>query len=305
MKATSLSLAFTILQIVLLSPLILGAMAHASAKPPPPETSSSWETDGLEVTSTYFPLPDGQGWTNDVAVLPKPDRIFRYEPACVAADGDRMLLACTEAMPDCDAGEDGRAVVWEEASTLIDPPVWTRIGGFSCVYDENPIDVMDLIAGDIVSAFRNLDLDAGEVKGEPSPHTLRNAHTNLYSTAAARDANFELHGQQITVEARPVQYRWEYGDGSENEAFLTAGGPLPKGRWGEQTETSHQFPRTGDYEVRLSVTYRGTYRVNGGVDIAIPGDATFNATPLTISVWRSVVNNYADNCLENPKGAGC
>jgi hypothetical protein len=164
---------------------------------------------------------------------------------------------------------------------------------------------MKLIAGDILEEFRSLSIDAGAVSGQPSPHTLRNAHTNFYATAKEQVADFELHDQSIHLRAWPVQYEWNYDDGSAVATFLDPGGPIASEILGEQTQTSHQYSETGDYAVRLSVTYRAVYQVNGGVEIPVPGDATFAAAPLTVSVWRSVVNNFADNCLENPNGAGC
>ncbi|NMR28392.1 PKD domain-containing protein [Arthrobacter sp. SF27] len=148
-------------------------------------------------------------------------------------------------------------------------------------------------------------MNAGEVLGQPAPHTLRGAETNFYADSGEQSADFELHGQEIHLEAHPVQYEWNYGDGARGGPFLFPGGPLQEGEWGTKTDTSHIFEETGDFAVGLTVTYRATYTVNGGVVIDVPGDAAFSAEPVTISVWRSVVNNFADNCLENPNGAGC
>ena len=83
------------------------------------------------------------------------------------------------------------------------------------------------------------------------------------------------------------------------------GGPLPQDRWGEKTRTSHIYTQTGDFQVVLTTHFQGTYSVNNGPPLPIPGQGQFNAPPQTISVWRSVTRNYADDCIRNPQGQGC
>lgn len=80
---------------------------------------------------------------------------------------------------------------------------------------------------------------------------------------------------------------------------------MPRERWGEETRTSHVYTETGDYSVVLTTYFQGTYSVNGGPALPIPGSGEFSTAPQTISVWRTVSNNYADDCIENPAGIGC
>lgn len=283
---------------------VIWLLGSASSAYGAPNTGGEWAGGKAKVTS-WYPVPDGGGWTNSLNALPQRDRIFRYEIACMDDGRNNIDVACLARLPQCDDAEDGRVVVWESASTEVQPLQWRRLDGYSCLYAEEPVDVMDQIARDIHAAFADLPIDAGGISGQPAPHTLRGAETNFYADASDQSANFELHGQEIHLDARPVQYEWDYGDGARGGPFLFPGGPLQEGEWGTKTATSHIFEETGDVAVRLSVTYRATYRVNGGVVVDVPGDATFTASPLTVSVWRSVVNNFADNCIENPNGAGC
>jgi hypothetical protein len=83
------------------------------------------------------------------------------------------------------------------------------------------------------------------------------------------------------------------------------GGPLPQGRWGEKTRTSHAYAETGDFQVTLTTSFQGTYSVNNGPPLPIPGQGQFTAAPQTISVWRSITRNYADDCIQNPRAQGC
>lgn len=164
---------------------------------------------------------------------------------------------------------------------------------------------MPRIAAMIQSEFQKLPISAGRVTAQPSPHTLRGADTNFYAEAAEQQFDIKILAQDVHIEARPVQYTWNYGDGTTLGPQNSAGGPLPQDRWGEKTATSHVYTRTGDFSVVLTTSFLGTYSVNGGPPLPIPGQGQFNAPPRPVSVWRSITRNYADDCLKNPQGAGC
>lgn len=183
---------------------------------------------------------------------------------------------------------------------------WTEpIGNLTCIYSGDPDNVLERIAARIESDFKNQPVHAGTVRIQPAPHTLIGAHTNVYAEASDQRFDIQILGQDVTIEATPVEYTWNYGDGSSLGPTAASGGPLPRERWGEQTSTSHAYRDTGDFQVTLTTTFSGTYSVNGGPSVPIPGTGSFAADPVGISVWRSEVSNYADNCLENPEGTAC
>ncbi|MBT1004098.1 hypothetical protein KIH31_16040 [Paenarthrobacter sp. DKR-5] len=161
------------------------------------------------------------------------------------------------------------------------------------------------IAAVIEHAFRELPLRPGRLSAQPSPHTLRGAQTNFFIDAVTQDFDIQLLGQKVHVHAVPVEYKWNYGDGSSLGPVASSGGSLPQNRWGEKTNTSHAYGATGDFSVTATTYFQGTYSVNGGPELPIPGTGEFSTPPVSISVWRSVTRNYADNCLQNPHGAGC
>ncbi len=272
------------------------ATAVESGKPP------RWQESGVGIED--YELVEG---TDQWALIPggglTDDRQWKFEAACL--EDEDIAIDCLPMAPECDAGEDGRPVQWLWRSESLGIDSWTPYDEFGCVYATNPNDVLEDIADRILSEFRNLPIHAGDIEIQPSPHTLIGANTNVYASVESQTLETELLGQDIEIEATPVEYRWDYDDGSSAVALAIPGGPLPRERWGEATPTSHVYESTGDYAVSLTTTFSGTYSVNGGPAIPIPGTGTFTAAPVTISVWRSVVNNYADNCLENPNGAGC
>lgn len=232
---------------------------------------------------------------------------YKYELQCHLGDGDfdsaclRSQLKCT----DGPKGEDGIPVVWLSKPRGIPGAVWARHSGPTCLYDPNPEDLLPRIAASIQRKFETLPVNAGAVTAQPSPHTLRGAHTNFFADALEQQFDVTMFGQKVHVVATPVQYTWNYGDGTVFGPQSSMGGPLPQDRWGEKTRTSHAFGATGDFQVVLTTSFRGTYSVNDGPPLPIPGEGQFSAEPVTISVWRSITRNYADDCTVNPKGQGC
>ncbi|MEV7647398.1 hypothetical protein [Arthrobacter sp. NPDC089319] len=156
-----------------------------------------------------------------------------------------------------------------------------------------------------IEFFRRLPIAPSGLSVEPVPHTLIGAETNVYASPNEQTFTEDIDGFDVTVRAIPTSYTWSYGDGSSFGPTSQSGGPLPADRLGEKTATSHRYTETGDVHVSLTTTYRGEYSINGSDWIAISGEAQIDSAAVPLSVWRSVVNNYADNCLENPEGAGC
>jgi hypothetical protein len=232
---------------------------------------------------------------------------YKYELQCHLGGGD-FDTPCLGRRVDCKNGPDGKdgiPVVWLKAPKGIPNPVWTFHSGPTCLFDPKPEDLLPRIAALIQSEFQKLPVAAGTVTAQPSPHTLRGAETNFYADSAEQQFDIPILAQKVHVVATPVQYTWNYGDGTTLGPQPSAGGPLPQDRWGEKTRTSHVYTQTGDFQVVLTTHFQGTYSVNNGPPLPIPGQGQFNAPPRTISVWRSVTRNYADDCIRNPQGQGC
>jgi hypothetical protein len=221
------------------------------------------------------------------------------------ADFDTPCLARQLECKNGPDGKDGIPVVWLKAPKGIPNPVWTFHSGPTCLFDPRPEDLLPRIAALIQSEFQKLPVAAGTVTAQPSPHTLRGAETNFYADSAERQFDITILAQKVHVVATPVQYTWNYGDGTTLGPQPSAGGPLPQDRWGEKTRTSHVYTQTGDFQVVLTTHFQGTYSVNNGPPLPIPGQGQFSSPPQTISVWRSITRNYADDCIRNPQGQGC
>ncbi|MHA7222838.1 hypothetical protein ACX80S_11030 [Arthrobacter sp. RHLT1-20] len=229
---------------------------------------------------------------------------YRFDYLCLVNNND-FDLSCLAAATECSAGQNGRPVRWWWKLVVAGPDDWSRIAPDRCVYLEDPDDVLGKIAAQIQTKFQQLPVRPGESVMQPSPHTLIGAETNFYAEASEQAFTVEMLGQSVAVVAKPVQYTWSYGDGASAGPQTAAGGPLPPDRWGEKTATSHVYTQTGDFSAVLTTHFQGTYSVNGGPPLPIPGQGTFSSPPQTVSVWRSITRNYADDCLRNPQGQGC
>ncbi len=257
----------------------------------------AWVSD--PVTGDIGPLVPGTADTD-------PNE-YKYELQCHLGGGD-FDTSCLARQIECNDGPDGEEgipVIWLSRPRGVPGAVWARHSGPTCLYDARPEDLLPRIAAAIQRQFESLPVNAGSVVAQPSPHTLRGAETNFYAEAVEQQFDVTMFGQRVHIVATPVQYTWNYGDGTVFGPQPSMGGPLPQDRWGEKTRTSHAYGTTGDFQVVLTTTFQGTYSVNAGPPLPIPGQGQFSAPPQTVSVWRSLTRNYADDCIVNPQGQGC
>ena len=274
----------------------------SSGSPAVADTSDVfWNSTGVGVWRYDASL---KVWVDAPNSVPENPYQYRFDYLCLV-DNNSFDVDCLAAATECNAGENGRPVRWWWKLVVAGPNDWSRIAPDRCVYSEKPDDVLGKIAAQIQTKFQQLPVSAGTSVMQPSPHTLRGAETNFYVEASEQKFTVDMLGQSVSIIAKPVQYTWTYGDGTSLGPQTAAGGPLPQDRWGEKTATSHVYTQTGDFSVVLTTHFQGTYSVNGGPPLPIPGQGQFSSPPQTVSVWRSITRNYADDCLRNPQGQGC
>ncbi|MEV7573779.1 hypothetical protein AB0P28_11830 [Pseudarthrobacter sp. NPDC089323] len=284
----------------------LGALPAHATESDDPEFGGGWNP-GLGVTGHKWDKDRNKFVRAEPGAVSTDPNEYKYELQCHLGGGDfdtpclGRQLECKDG-PD---GEDGIPVMWLSRPRGVPGGVWAHHSGPTCLYDAAPEDLLPRIAADIQREFQNLPVNAGTVTAQPSPHTLRGAETNFYAEAVEQQFDITMFGQAVHVVATPVQYTWNYGDGTVFGPQPSMGGPLPQDRWGEKTRTSHAYGQTGDFQVVLTTSFQGTYSVNAGPPLPIPGQGQFSAPPQTVSVWRSLTRNYADDCNANPQGQGC
>lgn len=316
MAPSKVAATLTILQVLLVSSEIFSqsiplSNRHklefaATSSTYPPGIELGYSNTGAEVQGWKIDPESGEFGSKPLGV-PSEDP-FQYKHVVQCGEGGPDDLDCFGSNLICGKkpdGTDGLPVVWLKAPAGIAEPEWTYHSGPTCLYEQRPEDVLPRIAGMIHSEFQRLPISAGSVMGQPSPHTLRGAETNFYASTVEQQFDVTILGQKVHIVATPVGYTWDYGDGTAVGPQHAVGGPLPQERWGEKTRTSHVYTQTGDFTVTLTSHFRGTYSVNGGPPLPIPGQGSFTSVPLKVSVWRSITKHYADDCLENARGEGC
>ncbi|GAA2551807.1 hypothetical protein GCM10009861_09340 [Neomicrococcus aestuarii] len=154
------------------------------------------------------------------------------------------------------------------------------------------------------SDFQRLPIPPSTINLDTQGNTLRTAHTNIYATASVRNLNTTVLGQPVRVRAVPIEYIWNYGDGTTRRTYesgeAVAGDPFDI-----QTETSHQFEETGTFPINLTTVYTGQFSVNGGPWISINGVARVDSAPESMTVWKTKRSLVAEDCIANPGAIGC
>lgn len=153
--------------------------------------------------------------------------------------------------------------------------------------------------------FQQLAVAPAENHAQPAPDTLKNMNTNVYAVAQPQTFETTLGGYPVSVRAYPVQYTWNYGDGSTLGPTPLTGAPLADGEWDVPTDTSHVYTATGDYSLTLTTSFYGEYNIAGSGWQPVNGYNQVTSPPVALTVWRATVHNVADDCLVNPAGLGC
>jgi len=198
--------------------------------------------------------------------------------------------------------------VWRTAPKGLENPEWTQWkpdSGPTCLYAEKPEDVLRAIAARIANDFKQLPVQSAKVTVQPGPHTLKGMETNVFAEAREQAFDVVILGQNVHLEATPVEYTYNYGDGTTFGPTMFAGGSITEDEWGTKTRTSHVYKQTGDFRLAVTTAFRGTYSVNGGPPLPITGSGQFASPGQLVSVWRSETRQVADNCIENPTGWAC
>ncbi|MGJ5590747.1 PKD domain-containing protein [Micrococcus lylae] len=132
---------------------------------------------------------------------------------------------------------------------------------------------------------------------------IRHAHTNFYTDAIYILQNSTLNGEPALIRATPIEYHWDYGDGTTRTTEVAGSS---QSEFNVETATSHQYEETGTYTVTLSTVYMGEYSLDGGQTwIPIDGTISRESDPLQADIFRTVTRNVADDCVENPSAWGC
>ena len=173
---------------------------------------NAWDDSGLN-TGVWSQTPDGNSWGTINTQIPLDPYEYKYELACAQAT-DVLQPECVAALPACKEAPDGEAVFWYRRIRDTADPVWDLFAGPVCIYSEKPRDILAEIAASISHEFQQSPVNPATVGSQPGPNALRGAETNFYAVAAEQAFDLTLLGQTVHIDATPVSYTWDYGDGT-------------------------------------------------------------------------------------------
>lgn len=200
------------------------------AKPPPPVVRTR-------------PMDPGECWLEHLMVNPG------VGFWCTAAIGE---------LPGCAEGERYRIPylrsVWDAASGGWGP--WTLFHDGGCVAEGDP-------EGGDLGAEVEREIKRLKIKPSPlgrSPHrtvSYVQMDTIVWTDAVPQTFELTLLGQEVEVEVAPVQFSWDFGDGSRALVTTKTGGPYP-----DKTLT-HVYERVETVRIGLTTTWAGRFRPAG------------------------------------------
>lgn len=136
-----------------------------------------------------------------------------------------------------------------------------------------------LSAGLVATAMRRLEWRAPRLTVQPpGGATLVNLPTIVFAgDAQTQTLTTTLLTQVVTIEARPVRYAWDFGDGAR---LVTAkpGRPYP------DLDVAHRYPRPGRFRLTLATSFVGRFRAGDGPWRPIPGQLVLASTPQPLRV---------------------
>jgi hypothetical protein len=162
---------------------------------------------------------------------------------------------------------------------------WVRQDGFACLGGDAPgVPIGVQIAAIVQRDFQSFVVISGRVTVNPATTTLINVDT-IFSTDKAGPEPLQglplILGHRVDIVVTPSSYDWSFGDGSHLQTS-TPGTP-------RQKEVTHIYRGAASVAVSVTITWTGTYAIDGGQPLPITGTATTTgpAVPLRVATARS------------------
>jgi hypothetical protein len=141
----------------------------------------------------------------------------------------------------------------------------------------------------IRNQFADVLFPPQRVKVQPAGRTLVNLDTIVYTDPGGVTARtVRLLGFPVAVEATPMSYTWNFGDGTPALSTTSPGAPYPS------KEITHKYLRRGSADVRVTTHYAARFNVAGTGWQYVDGTVPITG-PATVLLVREAVPVLVDS----------
>ncbi|WP_349827968.1 PKD domain-containing protein [Brevibacterium litoralis] len=151
------------------------------------------------------------------------------------------------------------------------------------------------------SDFQSFEIPSSTLHAYPADWSVAHRETAFWADSSTHTLDLTLAGFPVQVRATPVEYRWDFGDGTTETT--TSAGFEPDTI--DQATLTHVYSEAGEVTVDLTTVYSGMYRIGTGPWLLIAGHAQVASTGVDMEIYRFHRYLVRENCLENPTGPDC
>ncbi len=260
------------------------------------------------LTASYVAITTGGSWAASNSAPVEHPYTYQLSDPCVVNDRENGSCNRTDFVL-CPAAPDRvvedliierrrLAISGPEGTTTVDgfptggAPVGTPVGpwmrearGCVDITALNPAPSPD----EVFRYFQTLPLPQLPTRQQPPGNGLVGLPV-IFFTDGPTTATFtvDIRGFTVDIVATASGFTWRTGDGTELTT-TTPGRPYP------QHTISHEYAG-GTYTASLTTTWSGTFSVDGGLALPVPGTTTTDGPPVTFAVLqaRPVLTNPFD-----------
>jgi hypothetical protein len=203
-------------------------------------------------------------------------------PTCSMNGPTGSDVMCMDAATYC---QDGRVGfwVWHQVTTYTKQPDGTvtsevgnwrqEAGGFCLGADDPGVPKIGKIVSWVQDHFSTIGITPATVTAAPTPRTLVNIETKLSAGGAdVVDIPASTPWAQVVIHAKPLHWRWTYGDGTQSPLLSVP-------------DTTHVYSRARLHPVHVDVEWGGTFSLAGDPTVyPIVGTAIVRSPDATLDV---------------------
>ena len=246
-----------------------------------PAYSGDWEGEsgGNDVTVIYTDS-DGNETTNPGSGSGGSTTQWQYRRAhaCFTAAGELTGGTCDIELANvlgCPPGSQVVLPLWRRQQLANGAwSMWELVEWYSCPGATTTEQAA-------INAWASMSIEPHTIFIQPNQGwVIATVPTIVYVDRDPRTLTANIGGTSVIIRATPINYRWQWGDGSPATNTSHPGAPYP-----DHTVTHTYVHIEQDVTIRLTTTWRGSFSLDGGSTwLPAPGAASTASTPITVYV---------------------